>query len=160
MFKRLAVAVGAALVFGPAFADDQLVHFTPDLTATFSTADAVTVLDGGDDIIAFDHLISGTTYNFLLTFSSQHIDLTEVSLNGILAGIDGNATPNRVVNFALLYDAATAPLQLKVVGTALNAQANYSGELSVTAVPEPETYSLMLAGLAVMGFIARRRPRA
>ena len=28
---------------------------------------------------------------------------------------------------------------------------------SVTAVPEPETYALMLAGLGVVGFVARRR---
>jgi hypothetical protein len=31
--------------------------------------------------------------------------------------------------------------------------------LSVTAVPEPESYAMMLAGLGLMGFIARRRQR-
>lgn len=31
---------------------------------------------------------------------------------------------------------------------------------SVTAVPEPETYAMMLAGLGMMGFIARRRRAA
>lgn len=30
-------------------------------------------------------------------------------------------------------------------------------DFSVTAVPEPETYAMMLAGLGVMGFMARRR---
>jgi hypothetical protein len=29
--------------------------------------------------------------------------------------------------------------------------------MSVTAVPEPETYAMMLAGLGLMGFMARRR---
>lgn len=33
----------------------------------------------------------------------------------------------------------------------------YTGAISVTAVPEPETYAMMLAGLAAVGFLARRR---
>jgi hypothetical protein len=28
---------------------------------------------------------------------------------------------------------------------------------SITAVPEPETYAMLLAGLGAMGFVARRR---
>jgi len=31
---------------------------------------------------------------------------------------------------------------------------------TVTPVPEPETYAMLLAGLGVMGAIARRRSRA
>lgn len=32
-----------------------------------------------------------------------------------------------------------------------------NSQLEVTAVPEPETYALMLAGLGVLGFVTRRR---
>lgn len=38
-----------------------------------------------------------------------------------------------------------------------NGAASYSGNLSVAAVPEPETYAMLLAGVGVVGFLARRR---
>jgi hypothetical protein len=34
------------------------------------------------------------------------------------------------------------------------------GVKAVQAIPEPETYALMLAGLGVVGFMARRRRQA
>ncbi len=42
----------------------------------------------------------------------------------------------------------------------LNVQHPTGGDdrlLQITAVPEPETYAMMLAGLGLMGFVARRR---
>lgn len=49
-----------------------------------------------------------------------------------------------------------------VIGAATGTQGgSYGGVLqTVTAVPEPETYAMMLAGLGALGFLARRRRRA
>ena len=44
-----------------------------------------------------------------------------------------------------------------VVGIHVQAFANGGSESLVTAVPEPGTYAMILAGLGAMGFIARRR---
>ena len=44
-------------------------------------------------------------------------------------------------------------------GTQVN-NAAFKGELSVAAVPEPQSYAMLLAGLALMAAVARRRNRA
>ena len=49
---------------------------------------------------------------------------------------------------------------LLVSGTLLSpAAASYSGSITVAAVPEPETYAMLLGGLGVLGFLARRRSK-
>ena len=46
---------------------------------------------------------------------------------------------------------------LKITGTQ-SGTGSYNGNITLTsAVPEPETYGMMLAGLGLMGFVARRR---
>jgi hypothetical protein len=35
--------------------------------------------------------------------------------------------------------------------------ASYAGHLTLAPVPEPATYGMMLGGLGVLGFLARRR---
>jgi hypothetical protein len=50
---------------------------------------------------------------------------------------------------------------LQVSGTVVSNQAaSFSGQLALNPVPEPETYGMMLAGLGVLGFMARRRKAA
>jgi PEP-CTERM motif len=66
------------------------------------------------------------------------------------AGFSGDYGNNRIGLFASLSNATGGP-ETFFVGNAAG---------SVTPpIPEPETYALMLAGLGVVGFVARRRRR-
>lgn len=67
---------------------------------------------------------------------------------GTLGGFAVSEIPNTPLN-AGVYT-------LRTTGTAVRAT-SLDISLTVTAVPEPETYALMLAGLAAVGFVARRR---
>jgi hypothetical protein len=50
---------------------------------------------------------------------------------------------------------------LDITGTLVGGSVGFTGSLNITAqpVPEPETYALLLAGLGVVGWVARRRSR-
>lgn len=49
---------------------------------------------------------------------------------------------------------------IKVDGKVLgNGGGTYGSDLTISAVPEPETYGMLLAGLGLMGFVARRKAK-
>lgn len=51
-------------------------------------------------------------------------------------------------------DTYTLEIRGNVVGTY---GGTYSGSLNVAAIPEPETDALLMAGLGLIGFVARRK---
>jgi hypothetical protein len=69
------------------------------------------------------------------------------------SGLEYPPGPYNVWDFSTLYGSQ---------GYGGNARSLYAlavrpGDVLVSAIPEPETYALMLAGLAVVGFVALRR---
>ena len=62
-------------------------------------------------------------------------------------------------SLALAWTASPAGSYYLAVGGLSNGTQGgiYNGAISVTVVPEPETYAMMLAGLGALGFLARRR---
>jgi hypothetical protein len=54
------------------------------------------------------------------------------------------------------WDSLSFSSNVSGLGTSIT-QDSLGAHLSITSVPEPETYAMFMAGLGVMGFIARRR---
>lgn len=77
---------------------------------------------------------------------------------GLFGGINPSATTNNWVLFTTeVTGTGTDTLRFEAIGTS----DSYGGSLDAvsitTAVPEPEVYAMLAAGLGLMGFVARRR---
>jgi len=95
---------------------------------------------------------NGTTGAFIDTFASGSGLSGPV---GLLFGSDGNLyVGSNGSNGVLRYDGTTGAF----VDTFVTAgSGGLNGPSYVVPIPEPETYAMMLAGLGLLGFAARRR---
>lgn len=164
--KPIVAAAALALASVSSFAVGSLDPVSP--SASFSN----TVNGSFTDIWTFNlgttSIVAASITNVAISFgnfSFGEIANFSALLNGtpLLLGGSSQTTNGVTVATQVLAGSTTLPAgfyQLKVSGTTVGGQASYGGNIVATPVPEPETYAMLLAGLGVVGFLARRRQSA
>ena len=168
----IAAAVLGAASIGSACAASYTVNltnttgnlWTGGFNATPSPLGAFT------DIFTFtpNATFGSTAQAFLANLSvtgsdASAINFTSANLNGIsLTGfggptVFGYAQGQVLAQTSLLFN---GPLTLTVMGNTFGGSYGGTFNLNLAPVPEPETYGMLLAGLGVLGFLARRRKQA
>lgn len=154
--KLLVASVMAAASFS-AMAADQLVILDENPLANnfFNSVKSPTdaVLSDGSDVITFGGLAPGV-YEIIVTISGQNLTFDGAATN--LNGTTGTTFSEGSMRFFGVEHSGESPFVLNLFGTGLEG-AKYSGE--VTVVPEPATYGMLLGGLGILGFLARRKSK-
>lgn len=155
-FAIASAAVSAVLAFGSAQAntfsggayDDQSPYQL--LADSFNTG------------VGTSFNLTGGTVNF-----ESNIDFDSgnpTSVNAVLKAIGGSTTlytgtvNGSGANYTFSFSGVSqGAYDLWFIGASTHASLLGAGSYSVTAVPEPETSAMMLAGLGALGFLVRRR---
>ena len=152
--KSMVAAAAIALSSFGAFAGNSTFA---DGVAYFNN-DPLTPSSAFSQSILFTGLAAGL-YDIVGTLSGQNLNFSTVVLDG--AAWDVSNYNGKSIKFGNAYLEVTAdrPVTLTLSGTTYAALSSpaYSGSITVTAIPEPETFAMLLAGLGLVGTIARRR---
>ncbi|MBA4109423.1 MAG: hypothetical protein C0487_07510 [Leptothrix sp. (in: Bacteria)] len=159
--KSIAAAGLMALAFGAQASTWDLslgdfhTQYTTDKPVTFAGASAIT----------YDFTFSGTpsillslSLNELKLGSIKDIDFTSIKVLDSASNVVSSWTPAALASFNLDSLPITSSFSLVLEGSVLKA-GHYDLSVTAAAVPEPETYALVLAGVGVIGFTALRRRR-
>jgi hypothetical protein len=159
--KLKSLVLAAALLPAFAFADTYTVDLTAGTNGLFSGGlNATHQVGSFTDTWTFNYAAtSGKAQGFFTNltnlFTNSDIDFTSVTLNG------NAVTPVNSPWFSSAQFAGvdvTGPVTLVINGTVNGNVASYGGTIDVAApVPEPATYGMLIGGMGVLGFLARRR---
>ena len=135
----------------PPFADDVLPG-TNYLTSGPVAGSPATLTFGGSGVDYVSFLWGSPDLFNTLTVNSTGSSQVFTASSLLFPVTNGDQSFNQSVQFTALAGAKITSLAFSSTDNAFE-----SANFSITPIPEPETYALMMAGLGVIGFVARRR---
>lgn len=134
------------------FTDQFLFDITTGFNTSTSITSTFTQIGQGGNVKTKDVLITG--FN-LIQYVGNTNNIVKIynGVNNTPAGVHPTDAWEISANS---LSAGTYYLQVTGAVTG-NVGGSYAGDISVLAVPEPETYGMMLGGLALVGLVARRK---
>ena len=167
LFRQLSAVVVAAAAIGSVQAQTtELGTLSPD-TQVYTETD---LLAGASFADIFNFTVGGTNHTILASAVGTADDGTPTT--GLISnltldlyagsGATGSALQTHVSADGSLIDLATVlasgDYSARISGVA-NGEVGGGFQFSIAAVPEPAEWMMLLAGLAVVGFMARRKTR-
>ena len=135
--------------------DDVFLFFAPP---TWSTIDFFGEIDRTRTGAA---TFKFTGFDFgVLNYELTDANFNVTGINGTSLAIDQASLTRSAFNGESADPLNSGIYYLEVKGTTLVAGGGFSGSVSTTAIPEPTNVALLLAGIGLVGTMARRRKQA